>query len=379
MALAFLNFQHRNEEDEEDYVGFVASGGSEDDAELSDEEDNYPEEHDKEISFEPEPPEEGIYGMAVAAVVIDSRKIFHPESTPFERFRHGTRFCLAMFLVFFTLGMQIYITLMTKFIVTPEDVKDVRKAYGKFEVIMYDNHTTLTKFGHNRGIDGFYNIENFAKMSEDESKDLCALGLTQPVFLLAILLLWTITSLKYMRKNIQFTIRLSWIPSNAWSMTDSNIFKKHGKDKYGKRRLANLPLLWKIFIIVAIQIPVIFANGILLWVGCRWLLATVGFGDLLLNAIALEFILVMHEVLYYTVTPQSLRYELGSMVINPVTLSQPPNMMNMLASFGMFVLAVSWTFAYVYVFQQVLPDYKWDVKAACEHHGFGQFRWSDVF
>jgi len=42
-----------------------------------------------------------------------------------------------------------------------------------------------------------------------------------------------------------------------------------------------------------VLLPRLLMSGVLLWLGCRWLLATPNFADLVLNAVALEFILTL--------------------------------------------------------------------------------------
>lgn len=47
-------------------------------------------------------------------------------------------------------------------------------------------------------------------------------------------------------------------------------------------------------------------DGVILLLGCRWLVATSDMGDLILNAVALEFLLVLNSLVLQAQTHQNL-------------------------------------------------------------------------
>merc|ERR1740117_1391056 len=55
----------------------------------------------------------------------------------------------------------------------------------------------------------------------------------------------------------------------------------------------------------------------LLWLGCRWLVATNNFQDLLLNGLALEFILELSTLIYEAMAPTRGRYDLNNTKLLP--------------------------------------------------------------
>merc|ERR1712188_183649 len=97
----------------------------------------------------------------------------------------------------------------------------------------------------------------------------------------------------------------------------------------------------------------------LFWLGSRWLLATAGFGDLLLNALALEFILNLAEILYNALAPFQQKLKVQR------TLIPQRQSSGIIASF-VWVFSAVYTLAYMVYFQGVLPDYKWDVRSVCQ-------------
>merc|ERR1719215_639294 len=83
----------------------------------------------------------------------------------------------------------------------------------------------------------------------------------------------------------------------------------------GKKVVVRVTTCTKVFMVVVVQIPVLAMTLFLLWIGCRWLIATLGFGTILLNAVALEFVLNLDEIFYRAVVPYTMQVSLGSVLI----------------------------------------------------------------
>merc|ERR1712070_563372 len=64
-----------------------------------------------------------------------------------------------------------------------------------------------------------------------------------------------------------------------------------------------MPWWLKLVIIVLVLIPKILLCMYMMWLGARWLTATLGFGDVLLNAVALAFIYDLADLIYVAVVP----------------------------------------------------------------------------
>merc|ERR1719487_646953 len=73
----------------------------------------------------------------------------------------------------------------------------------------------------------------------------------------------------------------------------------------GTDEVVGLTYCLKFVLLFGVQFPRIAMNCILLWLGARWLVATLGFGDLFLNALALEFILNLSWLLYDALVPHN--------------------------------------------------------------------------
>jgi len=348
-----------NELDEE-YAEEEDSASEDDLAEITKVEEEY--------AYDPEPPQEGVYGMAVASIILDYRNFLLASPDFHRQSRYACRLFLAMFLTIWTISLQIYLTAMTKFIVTPNAVRELRMAYGDYEFIMYDNNTRITQNGHHRGLDGFFNVSNYKLLDEEEMHSICTCPLAQPLFLSAILLVWTVTCLAYMRQNVTFSIRLLRLKT-VRSMKGNDVLEdEHDRETGRKTRnkvVLGVTMCTKFFMVAGVQIPVLAMNIILFWIGARWLVATLGFGEVLLNAVALEFVLNLHEIFYKAVVPYTMQSSLGSILLpQGSTTSEKPNWWNMISAFGIFIVALVLVCLYVWL-QQVLPDYNWDIGPAC--------------
>merc|ERR1719284_2203338 len=83
-------------------------------------------------------------------------------------------------------------------------------------------------------------------------------------------------------------------------------------DEDGKRvyLVANLPLRVKVALGIMIIAPRAAIAMRVLYLGSRWLLATTNYGELVLNAVALEFVLLIRNMMYNTVVSGRSKHDL---------------------------------------------------------------------
>merc|ERR1719195_984998 len=106
-------------------------------------------------------------------------------------------------------------------------------------------------------------------------------------------------------------------------------------------------------------------TAVLLWLGCRWLAATPNFSDILLNAVALEFILMLKELLYNSMVSLRSRRETTSTLILPVENAAAFRFSVQARQSMWGIAALAWVVIYITWFQRVLPLYNWDVHEVC--------------
>jgi len=311
----------------------------------------------------PEPLPEGIHSVAIACTVKDvARSVRKGHWTSL---RLG-RTCITNMLVVMVMVLQFFLIWQTKHLVSPHAVASIREIYDKYERMMYTDgqsvqHIYLTKHGNARGSDTkYFNSSRFTLMDKEERDAVCRFPLSQPAFLVIILVIWTLTCFSEIRETIDMMNRLMIGTPTVATMA---LALDRQDDDSGT--IVGLTWSMKLYIVLCVLIPRVFMTIFLLWLGSRWLTATIGFGNVLLNAVALEFILMLRELLYLTVLPTRLQKEHELVLVNFPKKNEPATCCTYFGMFLAAVVVVGWVLLYICFLQQVLPDYKWDVHSTC--------------
>jgi len=305
--------------------------------------------------------EEDLFGFAVCSLVRDIRFIEVDQ----QRCLRLSRVIAAQSLVLSNIIVQIFLLYQIKLFVTARAVHDIRETYDTFELHMYGyNNVVPTVNGFNRGSDPtFFNITNFNTLQPNVQEAVCRIPLSQPLYIMTILAIWTLTCIGQLRAALDNFATFVYYMPTVKSMHLGLVRDEIEKDCM---LIRGMTLGIKTYIALGIILPRIIITFTLIWLGCRWLLATQDFNDILLNAVALEFIVLLKDVIYVTVVPDRNKRDLQNTLIKDDDADpSPPDPYQFFGSFLWLALAFVWTYLYVYYFQQVLPDYKWDVHDAC--------------
>lgn len=127
--------------------------------------------------------------------------------------------------------------------------------------------------------------------------DMCNIPFSNFGFMHAILSLWWMTMLKELRKNEQILRDLAAIPQT----NDPRCIVEKSVD--GKNRIKFLTRSVRVILHVVMVFPKLIIGFALLIIGSIWLTATTTFVDLILNAIALEFVVGIDELLFEALLP----------------------------------------------------------------------------
>lgn len=312
------------------------------------------------IETEPDPLPDGIYGMAMASLIRDTAHLANHEKDVVSHCIKGGRLLTSCAFIFISLFLQGYLIASTKTLITPLEVKKIRTLYGTFEQTMYDGHVTYTRFNHSRGIPGYFNASNFQELSAKDQNLSCRIPLSSPMFLFVILFIWTITCLKHIRNAVNLAVRMCAMPT-VWSF--SKALLKEGKQTV----IVGLTCIQKTFVLL-VQLAVFIINCFLLWLGARWLTSTLGFDSLLLNAIALEFILELPSLLYAAMIPKRTQLDTENLMVPHLSKFEPASCCSIFGIYFLGVLALIAVFLYMFLFEQVLPDYRHDVQLVCTEY-----------
>ncbi|CAK9091608.1 Uncharacterized protein SCF082_LOCUS43148 [Durusdinium trenchii] len=267
-------------------------------------------------------------------------------------------------------------------LVASRAVTEIRQIYGRYEFVMYGadvTHNYLTPNGFPRGLDKRYfdatlglkgkelNVAlraNFARLTDDEKDLACAIPFSQLQILVPILFIWTLTIVADLRRCGDLFVRLILATPTITSMKETSIVV--GLTKEVKALLAS-----------TCMIPRWIIDVYLLWLGCRWLCATPSFSDLLLNSVALEFIVLLKDWgggcgarppggSECTEQRGGNKRATQNTLIQPWQKKEPANYRVFLSAFLLVLVTFSWVYYYIYRFQAVF-DAVW----SCGEGSFG--------
>jgi len=307
--------------------------------------------------------DEDIYGMGIAALIRDTQRVACGSES---RGLRVSRMMISLLTLIFTMTLQVFLLVEMQHLVTSVVTKEAQTTYGEFEVPMYGNDKSKMETmsdGELRGVDSQFDMTRFAGL-DDETKDaICQVPLSQPTLFIAILLVWTLVCTNEMRNAFDMAGSLLVSTPTIANMKESIAETEEKNDDAVVVVGLTLPI--KIASIILIVIPRILVTGTLLWLGCRWLTGTFGFSDVLQNAVALEFILLLKYVFYDAITPSHNKRETVKTMLSPYLAKESPSSTVFLGAFTWGIISIVWVFLYILVFQQVLPNYQWDIHDAC--------------
>merc|ERR1712183_539978 len=76
--------------------------------------------------------------------------------------------------------------------------------------------------------------------------------------------------------------------------------------------ITQLQVYMQVLLVLVVFVPWVIITSFLWWVGSRWLVATNSFADLIMNSIALEFIVMFKDMLYASLMPVRSKLDLKS-------------------------------------------------------------------
>lgn len=310
--------------------------------------------------------DEDTYGLAVSVLVRDCTVVALGEGKSYLR---NIRFFVTFLLVFVNMSLQVFLLFQVLHLVTPSVVINLRTYYDKFEWHMYGknmSHFVLAADGTRRGLEQYFQPKLFESLDYKTKKEVCHVPFSQPAFFMVVLFIWALTcTAEFRRGTDMFRSLIMVTPTVATLEETLRPAVLDDPTKVNKKVVVGLTWRMKVFITWMIVLPRLGLTTVLLWLGSRWLAATNNFGDLIMNTVALEFILLLQYVLYKAVVPARNKRDCMNIEVLPTHREEPAGLMVFACSFLWLVLALTWTVLYTYYWQQVLPEYNWDVRDIC--------------
>lgn len=205
--------------------------------------------------------------------------------------------------------------------------------------------------------------------SDDKMSTLCGIAFNSFLFMFAVLCLWCFAMLNEVRKTYQLFSDIRKVPRSTASeeMIDN-------QQADGLVRVKSLTpfVRWSLYIVILLP-KILICIGLLL-IGLVWLTATDDFSDLILNAVSLEFVINIDNILFSACLPDSLIERIRVTKFCkfkrtvPRTLAQQESetMRDLVSSAGYFFGSILFVYSFMTIGQTVpllgvFPGYDHDI------------------
>lgn len=313
-----------------------------------------------------EPLDANIYSLGVTSLIKDSVRFVKGTDALCIR---GIRLATSLGLIAMCAAIQAFIIYSVYALLCRRATDDIRKLYSDYELTMYPNSTTTDEYGFHRGIPGHLQHDRFPLILDKDQDMICQIPLAHPRYFCTILFIWALTCALELRKIFETGNRLLFITPTIDTLRWT-IEKAPGEKRV---RVMGLTLVLKLLISCLIVLPRAGMLVALLWLGSRWLVSTPDLGEILLNALALEFVLTLPDLMYAVLVPRRSKLEVQNTLIMPLKTTEEVNCYSFFDSMFWGAGALAYVPLYVFIWQQVLPDYRWDVAAECMKHNHAMF------
>jgi len=217
--------------------------------------------------------------------------------------------------------------------------------------------------------DGF-NTDRFSGLSKETKADLCGLALSQMMFLRIILFLWVTNNVGELRDTftkMSGVCNLPYLPDGL----DTRLMKRDLEASERDDNIICLNLKGKVGLISLVFLPKFIIATVLMITGCIWLMAAENIGDLILNSLALAFVVKVDELLAEVFFPRhflEMVSDLAFVLPTKQSADKDKAMQQRAWDFVMCALTMATTMGAVeamIIFQPVVPGYEYDVHTAC--------------
>jgi len=233
--------------------------------------------------------------------------------------------------------------------------------------------------------DSVLDKDRFDLMSSNEKANLCGLALSQVMFVRVIIFLWVTNNVGELRDTgtkMLGAINLPYLPQGL----DTRLMKRDLEASDVENNIICLNMKGKVGLCVLVFLPKFVISLFLMLTGCVWLMAAQNIGDLILNSLALAFVVKVDESLAQVFFPEhflDMVKDLAFVLPRPAGDDDKDLAMQRRAcEFFYCAVTLFMTIAAVevmIVFQPVIPNYALDVKGACRDYMDGQVPWCMPF
>lgn len=207
-------------------------------------------------------------------------------------------------------------------------------------------------------------------------EELCHAGMSQLAFVSCILFLWTLAMLAEFRENLRLHRHVGQIPDLPPGVTYADQVVEKDDAAQMELYLVALSPLTRGLLYGFIIIPKYIIIAALFFIGLRWLAATESFEDLILNSLALQFIVTIDDLIFVSVFPETMNMRVQALKLavpvqefaneeEEAAEKKKATVTNYLRSTLILFAALGFLLVYIMKFQRVLPDFADDLSSHC--------------
>lgn len=244
---------------------------------------------------EDHPLDQDIYGAAIYTMIADGESLVTwREQDVFDLRTNLVQFLFVMTALLANYSLQFAMLWWSNNMVIDPLKRGIRDVYKQFRKQCYKH--------------GAFSWSAWADFLQKE--ELCNIALSKTDFLAAILWIWTLTMFEELNKIIHQTkvllsIRLT---SNPHKMVDKD-------GDLGILKIKRITPCLRAALIGILIVPKVVILVCLTMAGFVWLTATDLFADLILNAVALVFVIHIDEQIYLAMLPNSVKAQMAGTVL----------------------------------------------------------------
>lgn len=243
--------------------------------------------------------DENAYGAAAVALVRDIPSLIQEQKDGYPwsmRSLTMARLAFSLGIMAANLVFQCLILWYIYIFVVEPAVRDVQELYHDFRTMNFDDHGRL--------LGDVW--EEYGRKEE-----VCQITMSSRAFYYAVLLLWALLMMMELRSVQRVTMDI-W-ELRSVSSTAEMLFHVNDDEVElgGKCLVIGLTPSIRAAVIGLVCIPRFIIAILLLGLGCQWLSSSASFSDMTLNAMALEFVKNIDEILYEAILPRQLKQQIA--------------------------------------------------------------------
>jgi hypothetical protein len=304
------------------------------------------------------------WGALIFTIVKDFPDLRSGRASLESKFRLA--FIICMFIV--NMVIQGYLLLVICRLLMFPDILKAQNLYKFFHAKAYN--------------DGHLKSQAFHEMSDSEKDHLCGMALSQRLFVRIIVFLWVTNNVGEMRDNWAKTCAVFSLPFLPDGMdTHLQVRDLSDRGEGSDLCIVCLNLGGKMILLMLVFIPKFVIAVVLTFTGVLWLMATESISDLILNSLALGFVVKVDELLAQVFFPTKLQKNIETLCIMMPPREAENDEANMIQKVWDYVY---WglTFVMVWLFVEtnirlefIIPNWNDDVTEPCKAYLQSKVPW----